>query len=284
MTALAITDRGVEVDHLASVDLHPAAKLFPPLRPEQYTALLGDIGANGQRESILMTPDGQLLDGRSRWRACKELGVTPITKVVHGNPWKAALLANKDRASKSVRGLAVARMPNRLRGDHDYYIEGRVPTRADAAKLIGIGSTIATREAVTTLRSGIPELIAAVEEDLVPLGTAYRAALMNADEQLDFVARVRGGESARNAIRPRPAPVAYRDNRRPGRHSLVTVPAIENITNQLEALGMVIDTAPDGLDPGITSEEAGQLMTRLSTANRSLGRLRSLLKERKDRN
>ena len=53
---------------------HPAADLFPEPTPDEYRALLEDIRANGVATPVVIC-DGQLLDGRTRLRACEELGI-----------------------------------------------------------------------------------------------------------------------------------------------------------------------------------------------------------------
>jgi hypothetical protein len=49
--------------------LHPAAALFPEMDAEAFAALVASIAAHGQLEPCVLL-DGQLLDGRHRWRAC----------------------------------------------------------------------------------------------------------------------------------------------------------------------------------------------------------------------
>ena len=56
---------------------HPAANLFPLLTGAEFEALRADIAANGQLEPIWLHPDGRILDGRNRYRACRALGVEP---------------------------------------------------------------------------------------------------------------------------------------------------------------------------------------------------------------
>ena len=65
---------------------HPLANIFPTLGKDEFEALKADIKANGQREpiSIFLT---QVLDGRHRYRACKELELEPkITRKRQANP------------------------------------------------------------------------------------------------------------------------------------------------------------------------------------------------------
>ena len=61
---------------IVQVRFHPLADLFPPMRDKEFTALKIDIKTNGLRTPIVMMND-EVLDGRCRYRACKETGVEP---------------------------------------------------------------------------------------------------------------------------------------------------------------------------------------------------------------
>lgn len=50
---------------------------------DEYESLKADIAANGQREPIY-TCDGQIIDGRNRYRACSELGIAPVMREWNG--------------------------------------------------------------------------------------------------------------------------------------------------------------------------------------------------------
>ena len=56
---------------------HPAAGIFPLMEDDEYQALVDDIREHGQREPILMHPDGRILDGRNRYCVCRDLGLEP---------------------------------------------------------------------------------------------------------------------------------------------------------------------------------------------------------------
>ena len=53
---------------------HRFAALFPPMSPSEYEGLVISIAGSGQ-EYLAVRFHGQLLDGRNRDRACKQLGV-----------------------------------------------------------------------------------------------------------------------------------------------------------------------------------------------------------------
>jgi len=57
--------------------IHPVALLMPEMTDLQYLALKEDIKLRGLRTPILLAPDGRIVDGRHRFRACQELGIEP---------------------------------------------------------------------------------------------------------------------------------------------------------------------------------------------------------------
>jgi len=63
---------------------HEISNLFPLLQGTEFEALKADIQANGLFEPIILHPDGSILDGRNRHRACVELGIEPRFKTWSG--------------------------------------------------------------------------------------------------------------------------------------------------------------------------------------------------------
>ena len=79
-----------------NIPFHPAADAFPMMDKKRYRELLEDIRIHGQREPITLC-DGMILDGRNRYKACLELGITPKTKVFEGDPWAYVWSLNGQR-------------------------------------------------------------------------------------------------------------------------------------------------------------------------------------------
>ena len=67
------------------LECHPVSEIFPLMEGAEYDALKADIAANGLREPIWLHPDGRIIDGRNRYRACYELGLVPKYKTWDGN-------------------------------------------------------------------------------------------------------------------------------------------------------------------------------------------------------
>jgi len=59
-------------------ELHPLAEMFPPMDPDRLQELANDIKKDGQLLPIVLL-EGRILDGRSRYIACRMAGREPAT-------------------------------------------------------------------------------------------------------------------------------------------------------------------------------------------------------------
>ena len=165
-----------------AVSFHPLAGMFPLLEGDDYTALLEDILANGQREPIVLLR-GQVLDGRNRYRACMDLGLTPQCRDLDAgeDPQRWVLSANLHRRhlTASQRAMVTAKLVTTsgkgrpINGEHSPF------TQADAAAAASVDrKTLAA--AATVHRDGIEELVRRVEDGSLPVDVAARAAKLPA--------------------------------------------------------------------------------------------------------
>lgn len=66
--------------------VHPDTEIFPLMEGEEFERFVEDIAANGLQVPIAVTPDGVLLDGRNRLRACERLGIEPVFQTIEADP------------------------------------------------------------------------------------------------------------------------------------------------------------------------------------------------------
>lgn len=188
------------------MNIHPVARLFPPMSESQYGALRDDIRDNGQREAITLWR-GQVIDGLHRARACDELGFVPMTReweseeegltgyVVslnlhrrHLDESQRAMVAEK--VTRNLTEAATARESAR-RGGPPVLINtgGRMP-REESARLFNVGTTTIGKARVVRER-GIPELAEAVERGEIAVNPAAKIAELPAHEQRAALAEPR---------------------------------------------------------------------------------------------
>ena len=157
-------------------EFHPLANIFP--EGTAYTALVEDIKKNGLREKIKLY-DGKILDGRNRYRACKESyrHQPEFEELPHGtNPLAFVISANLHRRhlNETQRGIVAAKIANMRRGgkEANSSIDGIANiSQADAAKLLNVSPKTVER-ASKLVGSGIPELVTKAEQGKVKVSAA----------------------------------------------------------------------------------------------------------------
>ena len=68
----------------SELQIHPAADWLPELPATEFRELRDDIAKRGLREAILVK-HGHIIDGRHRYRACRELGIEPTVQEYEGS-------------------------------------------------------------------------------------------------------------------------------------------------------------------------------------------------------
>lgn len=269
---------------------HEAADIFPTMSPEEFAAFKEDIATNGLQTPIVTIPDGRIIDGRHRWRACMDTKTEPKYQVYQGNPWTYVISANLHRRhlNASQRAMVVARMADRKpglrnqaaprnRGAEDHL----PPTQGHAAELLGVGLSSVT-DARRVVKAGTPALRTLVDDGLAAVSTAARVSAMPDDVQQEFVRRVRSGEKPTDVARvPIEVPEYVPTNGGKRKHAPVTVFTKSNaeaLSSGLIGIEMAF-TDVTSVDKAVTSDTAKKLNGQIKSTKTVLNRLQKLLME-----
>jgi N6-adenosine-specific RNA methylase IME4/ParB-like chromosome segregation protein Spo0J len=176
----------------SAVKFHPLAELFPLMHGPEFDELVTDIKVNGLREPIWLY-DGQILDGRNRWRACEAAGIQdPPTRVYEGNDpitFVISLNLHRRHLSESQRAMVAGKIASLRDGQRADLVEGLPIGRA--AQLLNVGERSVAR-ARDVLDHGAAELVAAVEYGDVSVSAAADVSELPVAEQTELVARGEG--------------------------------------------------------------------------------------------
>jgi ParB-like chromosome segregation protein Spo0J len=170
--------------------IHPLAEIFPPMLDEAFAELVDDIRENGLREPIIVH-EGQVLDGRNRYRACLELGIEPIIKPWDQRGSELSYVISKNlrrrHLSESQRAMVADKIANMKRGDNQH-ASIEACSQNQAAKLMNV-SRSSVRRAHIVRANGVPELQKAVEVGAVSVAAAAEIAQQAEKEQRQIVER-----------------------------------------------------------------------------------------------
>lgn len=262
---------------------HEAADIFPEMKPEEFSAFKKDIATNGLQTPIVTIPDGRIIDGRHRWRACMETKTQPRYIIYRGNPWNYVVSANLHRRqlSDQQRAMVAERLAKRGSGERGpgratiekgaadaAAFQDRQPTRAEAAKLLNVNDASIERARKVRNRGtvGLAEL---VEENRISLGTAARISTMDEDTQRKYVDRIRAGEKPRDIARA----ARYE---KPTAVTVFTKTNADSLGSGLFGIEMAFKDVTS-VDSGVTPDVAKQLGVQIRTAKTVLNRVQKLL-------
>lgn len=164
---------------------HEYAETFPMMPEDALQKMAEDIKKNGQTLPIIIH-DGQILDGRNRYAACKIAGIEPVTQDYTGDDPAAAVVSyNIHRRQMDIGVRAVwAEKWARLRQGGDRKsaeikspIGDLIPTatksRDEASTLMGIGK--GTLDRTKQVAKHAPELLPKIESGEMTVNKAYES-------------------------------------------------------------------------------------------------------------
>lgn len=212
------------------MEFHEAANIFP-LDESNLSDLAKDIRKSGQQVPIERF-EGKIIDGRRRFKACQMVGVEPqfrdvkpadpiayvLSLNLHRRHLKPSQLAMCAARAKTLRKKLDGEARERMREGGKAGGKGRpkqgmenLPhpndsgaTRDQIGKTFGVSGKLVD-QAAKVLADGTPELIDAVDNDLLAASTAAKAAGMSDDEQNRVAERAKEAAAQGHRRRPRPA-------------------------------------------------------------------------------
>lgn len=172
-----------------SLQIHPIAKIFPPMSEAEFQALKSDIDQYGQREPVWLY-EGKVIDGRHRVRACDELGRQPRTEVYDGFDAVAFVVSlnlHRRHLSESQRSMVGAKIANLSHGQKRADTAIAV-TQSDASAQLNV-SEDSIQRAKKVIADGSDELVHAVESGKVSVSAAATIAQAPKEQQREIVAK-----------------------------------------------------------------------------------------------
>lgn len=148
---------------MPNLAFHPLADIFPLLDGQDFAALVADIQQHGVREAIWLY-QGQLLDGRNRYRACQQLQVECPARLYEGDDatgFVVSMNLRRRHLDESQRGMVANRLATLERGVNQH-TKILVPTQQQAAELLNV-SDVTVQKARKVQREAAPEVIKAVD-------------------------------------------------------------------------------------------------------------------------
>ena len=163
--------------------------MLPEPSTIEYADLKTDISHNGLIDPIVLF-DEQILDGRSRYNCCLELGIKPkyiqFEETGHKcSPKSYVISKNLQRRHLTTeqRGIAAAKLTT---------LETDPLTKEEAAVLLNVSKSTVTR-ARNIVKDAIPEVQQEVERGMLNIAQAERIAKKPAKEQAAALASERIG-------------------------------------------------------------------------------------------
>lgn len=258
---------------MSARQFHPVAEIFPLLDEPGLVDLADDIKANGLREAIWLHRDGRIVDGRNRFQACTLAGVEPTFRTYEGTDtdlgaFVVSLNLHRRHLDESQRAIVAGKIATLAHGGDRSKAPIGALTQAQAADLLNVGERSVER-AATVLKTGVPELVHAVESGIVSVSAAAKIAAKPPVEQRRVVQLPTASE-ARKIARETKRPVEARDGkvyngrtREQVQADVALTAQISQLTEALEALatmpvkpGEYIAQLPDYMIPAVTENFA----------------------------
>jgi hypothetical protein len=246
-----ISEPKPEPQKVPELQLHPFCEIVPPCTETEAAELKADIKANGLRLPIKMF-DTKILDGRSRYNACRELEAEghPIElrrEYFSGTPAEAlvyvmSMNVKRRHLSASKRAVIVAKLVNStVGGNHSVKLPNEI-TQDLAAKLAGVSTKMVT-DAKAVLDSNDTDLVKKVLNGETAVAVA--AKKVREAKKAEEAKKNEGGDTAATTTPPAfdvdKALKVYDEAEEKLVHALVALQNASNLGHVKEKLGKTIE-------------------------------------------
>jgi ParB family chromosome partitioning protein len=179
-----------------TIEFHEVANIFPMMSATEFEQLKTDIQHNGLLEAI-WRHDGKIIDGRNRYQACVETGVTPHFREWDGigslTAFVVSLNLHRRHLTESQRGMVAAKLANMELGQNQHSLgsanlQTHQISRAESAELLNV-SERTVNAAAKVKDEGALELVRAVESGAASVSAAAQVATLPIEEQREIVAK-----------------------------------------------------------------------------------------------
>ena len=179
-----------------TIEFHEVANIFPMMSATEFESLKADIKHNGLFEPIWQH-EGKIIDGRNRYQACVETGVTPHFREWDGigslTAFVVSLNLHRRHLTESQRGMVAAKLANIELGQNQHFLGSanlrtHQISQAEAAELLNVSERTVTA-AAKVKDEGALELVRAVESGAASVSAAAQVATLPVEEQREIVAQ-----------------------------------------------------------------------------------------------
>lgn len=176
---------------MATLANHELANIFPLMEGEPFKELVDDIKVNGLREPITLL-DGLILDGRNRYRACRELRIEPAFVRLKGDDPLAYVISmnlRRRHLKESQRAMIAAKLSTQKQGRRtDLGRASGEMSVSEAAQLLSISERTVTAAKMVD-QNATDQIKRAVESGALSISAASKVAHLSAEKQNALAAK-----------------------------------------------------------------------------------------------
>lgn len=184
-----------------ALEAHPVAGMFPLMSADELGGLVEDIRSHGLREPIWLHPDGRIVDGRNRYRACLEGAVQPRFQTWDGSgslvDFVLSLNLHRRHLNQSQKAVIALRVEEQCAAE----AKGRQGARSDLPEMTQGASNI---EAILPQCNGRGPQAREVAAAAVGVSARYmQDAKKVAEEAPEMIPEIESGEMTVSQARQR---------------------------------------------------------------------------------